>query len=59
MSIFPTLTPSRLSITAVERAEVSAMAPVAALRVRLPKRRMTQAATGAAPSTTRVSSQSS
>jgi len=43
---------------AVERLEVSTMAPVVALRMRLPKRRMTQAMTGAPSRTIRVSRQS-
>ena len=59
LSILITFTPPRLSITAVERADVSFMAPDAALRVRLPNWRMTRAATGAPPRTTVVRSQSS
>ncbi len=50
-SILTILMPSRLSITAVDRAEVSSMAFNAALRVRLTKRRMTQPVTGAATTT--------
>ncbi len=50
-SIFTILMPSRLSITAVDSAEVSSMAFRAALRVRLTKRRMTQPVTGAATKT--------
>ncbi len=47
VSILTILMPSRLSITAVDRAEVSSMARLAASRVRRTKWRMTQAIIGA------------
>ena len=58
MSILTSFTPSKLSITAVESAEVSVMAPWAARRVRAPKRRITPDSKGAAQSTIRVRTQS-
>ncbi len=59
VSIFTILMPSRLSITAVESAEVSSMARFAASRVRSTKWRITQATIGAMTSSSAASTGSS
>ncbi|MNH95052.1 hypothetical protein D3C73_476860 [compost metagenome] len=57
-SILMTRTPSRFSIRALDRASVSTMAPRAALRDFLPKRRMIQLTTGTPSRTISVSGRS-